>query len=258
VQLLTLRRNVGHQRAIAVGLAYVHEHIACDAVVVMDADGEDDPADVPRLVARCAEDRFEKIIFARRAKRSEGAVFVAFYMLYKALYRLLTGADMRVGNFSVIPFAILRRVVGVSEIWSHYVSGLMKARLPFATLDTTRKSRIAGQPQMNFVALVTHGMSAIAVNGDVLGVRMLIGTSILVVLAIAAMIAAVAIRLGTHLAIPGWATYVVAFSILMIMQAIGLSLFFIFIVLGGRSHLDMIPQRDYVYFVLDCSVVHRA
>src|SRR5438128_7322123 len=54
VRLLTLRRNVGHQRAIAVGLAYVHEHIACDAVVVMDADGEDDPADVPRLVARCA------------------------------------------------------------------------------------------------------------------------------------------------------------------------------------------------------------
>jgi glycosyltransferase involved in cell wall biosynthesis len=48
VRLVTLRRNLGHQRAIAVGLAYVHEHITCDVIVVMDADGEDAPAD--RLV----------------------------------------------------------------------------------------------------------------------------------------------------------------------------------------------------------------
>src|SRR5436190_19681145 len=40
VRLLTLRRNVGHQRAIAIGLAYAHENLACDEVVVMDADGE--------------------------------------------------------------------------------------------------------------------------------------------------------------------------------------------------------------------------
>jgi glycosyltransferase involved in cell wall biosynthesis len=50
--LLSLRRNLGHQRAIAVGLAYVAEHMPCEALVVMDADGEDSPADVPRLLAR--------------------------------------------------------------------------------------------------------------------------------------------------------------------------------------------------------------
>jgi len=255
VRLLTLRRNVGHQRAIAVGLAYVHDHIKCDEVVVMDADGEDDPADVPRLVAKCEEEQLRRIVFARRAKRSEGIRFAAFYVLFKALYRLMTGADMRVGNFSVIPFALLRRLVGVSEIWSHYVSGIMKARLPFATIETARAKRLAGQSRMNFVALITHGLSAIAVNGDVFGVRMLIAVSILVLGAVITMLVAIGIRLGTNLAIPGWATYVVAFSILAIMQAIGLSLFFIFIILGGRSQLDMIPLRDYVYFVLDSTTL---
>jgi hypothetical protein len=255
VRLVTLRRNLGHQRAIAVGLAYAHEHLACDVVVVMDADGEDDPADVPRLIAECAAGNFQRIMFARRAKRSEGVRFIAFYVLFKALYRLMTGADMRVGNFSVMPFAILRRVIAVSEIWNHYAGGVMKARIPFATIDTRRGRRLAGKPQMNFVSLVTHGLSAIAVHGDVLGVRMLIGTSMLVVFAAMAIIAAVAIRLGTHLAIPGWATYVVAFAVLMIMQAISLSLFFIFIILGGRSHLDMIPQRDHVYFILESRVL---
>src|SRR5438128_11405811 len=52
VEVLKLRRNLGHQRAIAIGLAYVETHIPAPAVVVMDADGEDDPADVPRLIQK--------------------------------------------------------------------------------------------------------------------------------------------------------------------------------------------------------------
>jgi len=256
IRLLSLRRNVGHQRAIAIGLAYVHEHLPCEAVMVMDADGEDDPADVPRLVAKCRELNFERIVFARRTSRSEGFVFRAFYRLFKALYRVMTGTDMRVGNFSVIPFALLRRVVVVSEIWNHYIGGLMKARLPYATMDAARTKRLAGRSHMNFVALVTHGLSAIAVNGDVFGVRMLIATTILVIAATITMLTAIGIRLGTNLAIPGWATYVVAFSALAILQAIGLSLFFIFIILGGRKQIDTIPERDYHYFVFDCTLIH--
>ena len=57
VDVLTLRRNVGHQRAIACGLCHVEAHIPGAAVVVMDADGEDDPADVPRLYQRTSSAR---------------------------------------------------------------------------------------------------------------------------------------------------------------------------------------------------------
>ena len=46
--VLRLRRNVGHQRAIALGLTYLQVEAGCEAVIVMDADGEDRPADVPR------------------------------------------------------------------------------------------------------------------------------------------------------------------------------------------------------------------
>jgi glycosyltransferase involved in cell wall biosynthesis len=256
VRLLTLRRNVGHQRAIAIGLAYAHENLACDEVVVMDADGEDDPADVPRLVAQSRAEASPHIVFARRTKRSEGIAFVASYWLFRTLYRLMTGLDIRVGNFSVIPFALLRRLVVVSEIWSHYVSGIMKARLPFTTIDAARGKRLAGEPQMNYVALVTHGLSAMAVNGDVLGVRMLMATSFIVVCAFVLMTVAIAIKLGTNLAFPNWATSVVSFYVLTILQAIGLSLFFVFLILQGRSQLDMIPQRDHVWFVLDSAVVY--
>src|SRR5271166_5269972 len=50
IQLLSLRRNVGNQRAIAIGVAHVQQHLDCQALVIMDGDGEDDPNDVPRLL----------------------------------------------------------------------------------------------------------------------------------------------------------------------------------------------------------------
>ena len=43
IRTLRLRRNLGHQRAIAIGLVHVYKTASCDAVLVMDADGEDTP-----------------------------------------------------------------------------------------------------------------------------------------------------------------------------------------------------------------------
>ena len=45
IEIVTLNRNQGNQRAIAVGLAHVFETKSADAVFVMDSDGEDRPGD---------------------------------------------------------------------------------------------------------------------------------------------------------------------------------------------------------------------
>src|SRR3990172_366563 len=71
IEILLLRRNLGHQRAIAVGLAYIEANRPCHAVVVMDCDGEDNPRDVPRLVKECRANEGQKIIFAARTRRPE-------------------------------------------------------------------------------------------------------------------------------------------------------------------------------------------
>ncbi len=46
VDILRLQHNLGHQRAIAVGLVYVYENRPCQAVIVIDSDGEDRPKDI--------------------------------------------------------------------------------------------------------------------------------------------------------------------------------------------------------------------
>jgi glycosyltransferase involved in cell wall biosynthesis len=255
VHILELRRNLGHQRAIAVGLAFIETNFPSLAVIVMDGDGEDDPRDVVRLIDKCQEYEYTKLIFAQRTKRSENRKFRLFYWLYKKFYKVLTGQNIRVGNFSIIPHKILSRVVVVSELWNHYAVGVLKARVPYTEICCVRGSRLAGRPQMNFVSLVTHGLSAISVYGDVVGVRLLVASLILIVLTAMIILTVIGIKLFTTLAIPGWASYIVALFSIIFIQFVMLSMFFIFTILSGRNASNFIPKRDYHYFVLSIQTV---
>src|SRR5450432_337701 len=87
--ILHLNNNLGHQRAIATGLAYASVNLQAKNLVVMDGDGEDKAADIPNLLSLSQE--FDGIIFAKRTKRNEGPVFTCYYRLYKLMFRMLTG-----------------------------------------------------------------------------------------------------------------------------------------------------------------------
>jgi hypothetical protein len=247
IDVLQLRRNLGHQRAIAVGLSYIDANRPCHHVVVMDCDGEDNPRDVPRLIRECVAHEDRKIIFAARARRSEGLVFRLFYHLYRLVHFLLTGIRVRVGNFSVVPNSSLKRLVAVSELWNHYAAAVHKAKLPMELIPTQRSPRLAGPSRMDLVALVVHGLSAMAVFGDRIGVRLLILVSCGIVVTAGALAAVVGIRLFTTLAIPGWATYATGLLFVMLIQMLLVVLVFAFVILASRDRANIIPSRDYVH-----------
>jgi hypothetical protein len=156
---------------------------------------------------------------------------------------------VRVGNFSIVPYDLLDRLVAVSELWNHYAAAVFKSRMPRDSIPTERAPRLAGKPQMNFVSLVGHGLSALSVHAEVIGVRMLVLTSILVACVIGLLAAVVGIRFFSQLAIPGWATTAGGLLFLVAMQAAVLAVFFVFLVLHGRSQPAFVPIRDYSYFV---------
>jgi hypothetical protein len=247
IDILSLRRNLGHQRAIAVGLSYIEANRVCHAVIVMDCDGQDDPRDVARLIKECTANQDRKIIFAARTRRSESFTFRLFYHLYRLVHFVLTGMPVRVGNFSVIPWGVLNRLVAVSELWNHYAAAVHKARLPIALVPTERSRRLEGPSQMDVVALVVHGLSAMAVFGDRIGVRLLIVVALGMALATAGLIAVVGIRLLTNLAVPGWATYVTGLLLVMLIQMLLVVLVFAFVILAARDTASIIPRRDYVH-----------
>jgi hypothetical protein len=249
VDVLHLRRNLGHQRAIAIGLSYIWEHVPCETVVLMDSDGEDAPSDVPRLLAKFDEEGGRKIIFAERTRRSESWTFIFFYRLYKLLHSILVGMGVRVGNFSAIPRSRLDSLIVVSELWNHYAAAVVKSQQPYDTIPTQRAKRLSGRSGMNFVRLVAHGLSAISVFGDIIGVRLLVATLVLIALTVVGLFATVTVRLTTDLPIPGWATSTLGLLTVILFQAVMLSIQFSFIVLGGRQGTTFLPCRDYGYFV---------
>jgi len=249
IEVLALRRNVGHQRAIAIALAFVEQHLSPDVLVVMDGDGEDAPEDVPRLLACLDHNHRNKVVFAERTKRSETVMFRVFYALYRWAHVLLTGIPVRVGNFSVIPCTQLRRLVVVSELWNHYAAAVFKARAPRTSVPTVRAPRLAGRSRMNFVDLVTHGLSALSVHSELIGVRLLVVTATLIAVMASGLLAVLAIRFFTDLAIPGWASTVVGLLLVLLLQAAAFAAFFAFLVLHARSQPTFIPLRDYDYFV---------
>ena len=81
--ILRLRRNVGHQQAIAIGLGYVSEHIRPNQqVIVMDSDGEDLPSTIPDLLKALGSDDVD-VVVAQRKSRIETLRFKVFYAIYK-------------------------------------------------------------------------------------------------------------------------------------------------------------------------------
>src|ERR1700692_4359513 len=64
IQCVELRTNLGHQRALCVGLVHLRQSSAAAPVVIMDADGEDSPSDIPRLLEKFVGEGKREVIFA--------------------------------------------------------------------------------------------------------------------------------------------------------------------------------------------------
>ncbi len=258
VDVLQLRRNLGHQRAIAVGLVFVYQNLPCTAVVVMDADGEDRPADIPHLVEQFDRAGQRSIVFAARAKRLERVFFRALYRLYRVIHLLLTGDQVRVGNFSIVPFESLAKLVVVPEIWNHYAAAVIRSRLAFHSIPIARGKRLVGKSKMNFIALLLHGLSAFFVYGDIVGARLLIAIALALVVEIILIAAGVAVWFTSSPSIVILAAYVGAILGILLLQAIPVALILVFTVIGSRVNAGFLPLRDCPYFVSSVQKVFPA
>jgi hypothetical protein len=257
IRIVRLRRNLGHQRAIAIGLAHVRETAVCDAVIVMDADGEDTAEGMLRLIDEYARLGATQAVLAERSRRAESRMFRLFYKLYKILHVALTGIRVKVGNFSMIPWDYLDTLAVMPETWNHYAAAVFRSKLPFTTTPISRGHRIAGESRMSFVSLVAHGLSAISVFADVVGVRLLIVSLTGCVLAGVGIALVAGIRLFTSLAIPGWATYAAGALAIILIQCFTIAASFTFFMLSSRTNMGFVPLRDHALFISTVSEIYR-
>ena len=248
VAVIHLACNLGHQRAIAVGLAEVASQGGFDMVIVADSDGEDRPEEFLTLIAE-HERQPAAVIVAQRFKRSEGYVFRRCYSAYKALFRLFTGKVIDFGNFCLIPIGQLDRFLYMSELWNHLAATVVRSRVAIVKVPTIRGERYAGQSRMNLVSLITHGLSAISVFSDFLFVRLLLFCGMAAGGAAALGLAALVVRMTTDLAVPGWTTTVTGIAAVILFQVITLLGVATFMMLANRSTAPIVPALQAPHYV---------
>lgn len=245
VEIVELQCNLGHQRAIAVGLTEVARRDDQDLIVIMDSDGEDNPDDIVGLI-ESHEKNPNGIVLAQRAKRSEGMLFVMFYWIYKRLFLLLTGYSISFGNFSLVPSGFIHNLIHSPNLWSSLSATILRSRIPLVLHPTVRAQRFSGTSKMNFTALVLNGLQTISVFSETVMVRLSIMIFVTVLVALGTVIS---LRLFTDLLVPGFTSEIIGILFIVILQ-IGTMLGGTgLLVLHNRSVMPMIPAIHAASFI---------
>jgi polyisoprenyl-phosphate glycosyltransferase len=216
--VITLKRNEGHQRAIAVGLRYAAEYFGHRArcVVTMDADGEDQPSSIKALIAPLQADDVD-VVVAQRKSRVETLRFRAFYQIYKRAFHLLTGREISFGNFMAMKPAAASKLAGMPESWIHVAACVLASKLRIANCPLDRGLRYAGSSKLNFVGLALHGFRGLMVFAEDVLVRVGIACAAVAALSLLGMFAAVMLKL-VGMATPGWFSVALGILLLVFLQ----------------------------------------
>jgi glycosyltransferase involved in cell wall biosynthesis len=245
VEIVTVSVNVGHQRAIAIGLCVAAQDHDADAVLIMDADGEDPPHSIQALT-RNISGRTDFCFIAQSKKRVETLSFKAFYMLYKWFFQLVTGQSISFGNFCLLSRSYVDRLVMVSDLWNNLPAAIMRSQLPITLVPIRRGRRYAGKSKMNFSSLIVHGFSSMSVYADTIFVRLLLLSIGLFVSCFLLILAGFSLRLfsPTHATLD-WTTTVAFSMIIILVQVLLTTISSILVLLNNRVQRLFIPLVDF-------------
>lgn len=250
LKIISLKKNIGHQRAIATGLQYIYDsQQVFDYIVVLDSDGEDKPEDIIELIKKCEEGSGSKITFAKRKKRKESIFFKIGYFFYKHIFYWLTGHKISFGNFSCIPQKFLKKIIVLDNLWNHYSGCIIQSKIPFNTLLLDRGSRYRGKSKMNFTSLVLHGLSSISVYFDSLSVRLLRMSVYSIVICFVSVLFILYVKLFTTTSIPGWASNLTLIIFSIILQFFLVTLIVLLTQLSSRKNIIIPSTTIYKGFV---------
>jgi dolichol-phosphate mannosyltransferase len=157
VKVVVLSRNFGHQAALSAAL----DHASGDALVLMDADLQDEPEIIPQFI-RLHEEGAD-VVYARRASRKEAWLL---QLAYKAFYRLIAKLSevplpLDSGDFALLGAPVLEALRRLPE-QQRYLRGL-RAWVGFTQVgvDVQRPARFAGQPKYSTMRLIKLALDGI-------------------------------------------------------------------------------------------------
>ena len=199
-----LSRNFGHTGAITALL----EVCDSDALVLMDADLQDDPNILPVLVEKWREG-FDSVRVLR-GKRKEGRVFSVFSGIFYGIFRRFSGLQSGLGIFGLYSREVIRAIRKFPER-VRYTPGIISLagfNTCYVTVD--RQARLAGESRVGFSGLFKLGLQA-WISFSAIPIYMVTAFGLITsLLAGVAGVTVIGIKLFSTQAIPGWASFLTA------------------------------------------------
>ena len=164
LDVLNLDKNLGSQRAIAVALNYLYKQkkkIKHD-IVIMDADGQDDPNVIKNLIYTFKKN-YPDIVVVERTNRNEQFWFKFLYSFHKIILFIFTGNYIKFGNFSLISFRKIKNIINSSDLWAAYPAAIVNNLNNIKKIQSERKKRYSGNSKVNLNKLFNHSSRVFSV-----------------------------------------------------------------------------------------------
>ncbi len=157
-KLIHFSRNFGHQAALTAGLAHAGDS---NAVITMDADLQDPPELIPKLLSAW-EAGAEVVLAVRRSREDTGLRRLGFDIFHKVFQRLTDfPIKANTGTFGLLGSTAVKAFNQLPE--KHRFFPGLRAWVGFSQADVVydRKMRAAGQPGQTFRRLVRYALDGV-------------------------------------------------------------------------------------------------
>ena len=161
IKTIFLKKNLGSQKAIAVGLSYLKTIKENFFVTVMDSDGEDDPLQVRKML-NVAIKNPNHVITSNRKQREEPLIIIALYKLHLLLTFLFTWKWISFGNFSTFNKKNLNKILSNNSSWYAHSSAILK-NCSIIRLYSKRQKRYFDKSNLGMLSLIEHSLRVNAV-----------------------------------------------------------------------------------------------
>lgn len=220
VRVLHFSRNFGHQAALQAGIA----HARGDAVIIMDADLQDDPAAILQFVDQWLQGY--EVVYAVREKRKERGVkkllFYSFYRLLNAVAQ--TRMPMDAGNFGLIDRAVAQQLMRIGDCHRYFPGLRSWVGFRQTGVRVERGRRYDDRPRVSVMGLCRLAKTAIFSFSTVPLSAFYVIALLSWLTCLGLMLFATYHKLVTGLALPGWTSLMMVASFFGALNALGIGI----------------------------------
>ena len=162
IEILNLIKNIKAQKAIATALYHLKNKNYKGGIIVMDADGQDDPENLIEII-KYYEKNNGKVITVNRTKRNESLLFKVLYEIHLFLSFILTFQNLRFGVYSCMNQNNLKEILSNNDLCSAFAGALAKNFKNKGIIYSERKKRLLGESKNSYLNLIYYSLSILSV-----------------------------------------------------------------------------------------------